>query len=196
MGSGRIPRKSDSGGVAHIVRTFCRQLLLPNHRLTVAILWNGKLDVELAARQMHEVHTDENKRNSISVETTRFVLMDCTAVTAGQSLNTKLATLYNVGLITLAEYPNASLWVNFDASDLASALDVAVRSIAGASEATRLHGAAFYLCNSLDFYFWQMGVAFERRTCRECHGQHTSTEAIGPSHRHSQLNDGDKCTRC
>jgi len=141
------------GGVAHIVRTFCRQLLLSNHRLTVAILWNGKLNVELAARQMHEVHTDEKKRHSISVETTRFVLMDCTAVTAGQSLNTKLATLYNVGLVTLAEYPNASLWVNFDASDLASALDIAVRSIAGASEATRLHGAAFYLCNSLDFYF-------------------------------------------
>jgi hypothetical protein len=61
--------------------------------------------------------------------------------------------LYNVGLVTLAEYPNASLWVNFDASDLASALDIAVRSIAGASEATRLHGAAFYLCKSLDFYF-------------------------------------------
>jgi hypothetical protein len=32
-------------GVAHIGRTFCRQLLLPNHRLTVAILWNGKRKV-------------------------------------------------------------------------------------------------------------------------------------------------------
>ncbi len=141
------------GGVAHIVRTFCRQLLLPNHRLTVAILWNGKLDVELAAQQMHEVRTDEKTNQSPSVETTRFVLMDCTTVMAGQSLNTKLATLYNVGLVTIAEYPNASLWVNFDASDLAPGQDISVRSIAGASEAKRLHGAAFYLCNSLDFYF-------------------------------------------
>ena len=166
------------GGVAHVVRSACRQKLLNAH-LHVVILWNGVPDLFLSAtRQAEHVYAQEYNQNSPGRDQVHFTLYDTSEVVCAElpsedqeqrgngntsqprcylslPLNQKLATLYNYGFLVFErDYPRANLWANFDASDICSQYDVSVRIIAGAREAaSKLHGKPFYLINACDVWF-------------------------------------------